>query len=298
MVVASVDSKRSTSFSVEPLRPFGAKVHGLDLSCALDADTVAAIRNIWSEHLVLVFPAQNLSEARQIAFSRNFGELAVHPEPEKTSSRAPEIFRVANVDEDGNMLDPDSEYHRFFSVLTGLWHTDGSYKALPSMGSMLHALEIPPEGGETWFCNMFMAYDALPAEIKAKIQGRHMVHAQDHTRVACPGLTPLTTEQRAVVPAVTHPLVRSHGDGRKSLYVNAVVAYYVGGMSLEDGKALHKELMELATRPEFVYRHDWTVGDLVLWDNRPTMHRVTAYDAHRYRRVMQRTEIMGTEPVY
>ena len=275
----------------------GAEVRGVDLSQPLDADTLAQINKVWAEHLVLVFPEQCLSEGQQIEFSRNFGELAVHPESEKTSSKAPEIFRVSNVDELGNRLDPNSEYHRFMTILTGVWHTDGSYKALPSRGSILHALEVPAEGGETWFCNMFAAFEALPDKVKKKIEGRHMVHAQDFTRVTCPGLTPLTTEQRASVPPVTHPLVRTHRDGRRSLYVNAAVAYFVGGMPLEEGKVFHTQLMELGTKPEFVYRHKWRVGDLVMWDNRGTMHRVTEYDAHCYRRAMQRTEIMGTEVV-
>ncbi len=276
----------------------GAEVRGIDLSGPLDGETVAWIKQTWAEHLVLVFPDQSLTEDQQVAFSRKFGELAVHVEPDKISARAPEIFRVSNVDEDGNRIDPESEYFRFFTVLTGRWHTDGSYKPMPSMGSILHGQVVPPEGGETWFCNMFRAYDGLPDAIKAKIEGRHMVHAQDFTRVTCPGLTPLTQAQREEVPPVTHPLVRTHGDGRRSLYVNAAVAYYVGGMGLEEGKAFHKQLMDLATRPEYVYRHRWSAGDVVMWDNRATMHRVTDYDGNKYRRAMQRTEILGTDIVH
>ncbi len=276
----------------------GAEVRGIDLSRPLDSQTVARIKEIWEEHLVLHFPGQSLTEDEQISFSRNFGELAVHVEPDKISKKTPEIFRVSNVDEDGNRIYPESEYYRFFTVLTGFWHTDGSYKPMPSMGSILHGLEVTPEGGETWFCNMFRAYEGLPDEIKQKIEGRHMVHAQDFTRVTCPGLTPLTQDQREEVPPVTHPLVRTHRGGRRSLYVNAAVAYFVGGMAIEEGKAFHKQLMDLATRPKFVYRHRWTAGDVVMWDNRGTMHRVTEYDGAEYRRAMQRTEILGTEIVH
>ena len=168
---------------------------------------------------------------------------------------------------------------------------------MPSLGSILHGLEVPLEGGETWFCNMIRAYEALPPEIKQRIEGRHMVHAQDFTRVTCPGLTPLTQEQREQVPPVTHPLIRTLGDGRRSLFVNAAAAYFVGGMPFEDGKAFHKQLMDLATRPAHVYRHRWSLGDVVMWDNRATMHRVTPYDGNKYRRAMQRTEILGNEIV-
>ncbi len=275
----------------------GAEVSGLDLSQPLDPATICALKEIWAEHLVLVFPEQDLDEAAQVRFSRYFGELAVHQDKEKISSTVPEIFRVANVDKDGNLLSEEHELRRYFRVLTGLWHTDGSYKAVPSFGSLLHAREVPPEGGETWYANMFAAYEALPEAIKSKIQGRHMVHSHEFTRVICPDLTPTTEQQQRDLPPVTHPLVRAHSDGRKSLYMSDNVAYYVGGMPLEKGKAFHRELMDLAIQPDFVYRHNWRAGDLVIWDNRATMHRVTDYDGRKYRRVMQRTEILGREVV-
>ena len=297
MSVASVESSPSAAFTVEPLVPFGAKITGLDLAQPLDADTVDQLTALWAEHLVLLFPEQTLSEEQQVAFTRNFGALACFHEQEKISSTFPEILRVSNVAADGSTLDPDSDYRRYFATLTGLWHTDGSYKAVPSRGSMLHALEVPPEGGETWFCNMFKAYDEMPADMKAKIQGRHMVHNHEVTRVLCPGLPPMKEEDKLALPPVTHPLVRTHGDGRRSLFFTANVAYYVGGMELEDGKAFHKELMDHASQDKFVYKHKWSVGDVVMWDNRPTMHRVTDFDAAKHRRVLQRTELLGTELV-
>ena len=149
----------------------GAEVRGIDLSRPLDAKTVAWIKRIWAEHLVLVFPGQSLTEDRQIAFSRNFGELAVHVEQDKVSTRAPEIFRASNVDEDGNRIDPESEYFRFFTILTGLWHTDGSYKTMPSLGSILHGLEVPLEGGETCFCNMMKEVAQTAACIGRQFDG-------------------------------------------------------------------------------------------------------------------------------
>ncbi|MDP6708377.1 MAG: TauD/TfdA family dioxygenase [Alphaproteobacteria bacterium] len=298
MVVDPISSKGAEALRVTERHPLlGAEVRGLDLSRPLDAATVAAILEIWARHLVLVFPEQELSEAAQVRFSRYFGELAVHQDPEKISARVPEIFRVANVDEDGNLLPEEHELRRYFRVLTGLWHTDGSYKDMPSHASVLHGLEVPPEGGETWYANMFAAYEALPEAVKKKIQGRQMVHSHDLNRIICPGLTPTTEQQKRDLPPMTHPLVRTHADGRKSLFISENVAYYVGGMPLEEGKALHRQLMELATRPEFVYRHKWQAGDVVMWDNRATLHRVTEYDGRKYRRVLQRTEILGQEVV-
>ena len=294
MAIAATDT---ATFTVEPLQPFGVRISGLDLARLDDAEAIAAIKALWAEHLVLVFPEQHFSEDEQIAFSRNFGTLAIHGDTDKLSSRRPEILRVTNVGEDGEILDSENEVARYFRTLTGFWHTDGSYKAIPSIGSLLHGLAVPPEGGETWFCNMFMAYDALSDDLKARIEGRHMVHYQTFSHRLCPGLTPYTAEQEAAQPPVTHPLVRTHANGRKSLYISGTNCYYAGGLPLEEGKALHAELMDHGTRDDFVYKHKWTAGDLVMWDNRPTMHRATAYDTARYRRNMQRTEIMGVEPV-
>ncbi len=275
----------------------GAEVQGLDLARVSDEESIELIRKLWLEHHVLVFPGQRLSEEAQVAFSRHFGELAVFHDQDKISGRRPEILRVANVDENGEMIDPDHPVRRYFALLTSLWHTDGSYKALPSLGSMLHALEVPPEGGETWFADMAAAFEALPEDLAAAIEGRHMVHSHNHTRLFAPDIAPMTPEDLEYLPPVTHPLVRRHDDGRRSLFLSENVAYYVGGMAIAEGQALHRRLMDHATRPEFVYRHRWAEGDVVMWDNRFTMHRVTPYDARHHRRVMQWTEIKGAEPV-
>ncbi len=275
----------------------GAEVRGLDLARVSDLETIELIKRLWLEHHVLVFPGQDLSEQAQVDFTAHFGELAVFHDQDKTSGRRPEILRVANVDENGEMMDPDHPVRRYFALLTALWHTDGSYKAYPSLGSMLHALEVPPEGGETWFTNCAAAYDALPEDLAAAVEGRHMVHSHNHTRIIAPGIPPMTPEDLEYLPPVVHPLVRTHADGRRSLYLSENVAYYVGGMSIRDGQALHRRLMDHATQPRFVYRHKWRKGDVVMWDNRFTMHRVTPYDARHHLRALQRTEIKGTEPV-
>ena len=159
---------------------------------------------------------------------------------------------------------------------------------------MLHALEVPPEGGETCFADAIAAYDVLPEEVKREVAGKYMVHSYEFTRHYESRLPPLSDRERVDFPPTTHPLVRRHTDGRKSLYISGNVAYYVGGMPLDDGKRLHKYLLDWVTQPRFVYMHRWTVGDVVLWDNRPTLHRVMHYDP-KYRRVLQRTEIKGTE---
>jgi alpha-ketoglutarate-dependent taurine dioxygenase len=281
---------------IHPLHEnIGVEVTGVDLRDVRDPATLAAIKALWEHHQLVLFRKQSLSEAQQVAFSRNFGELAVFLEDDKKSSNVPEILRISNVSEDGLKLKPDSPIHRYYSMLTALWHTDGSYKTIPSLGSVLHALEVPPEGGDTSFANTIAAYQALDPATRAKIDGKHMVHNYDVTRLLAPGIPPLTDAQKRDNPPVTHPVVRTHADGRKGLFISANVAYYVGGMPRDQGEALHKELIAWATQPRFVYDHKWTVGDVLMWDNRGTMHKAGIYDSSKYRRVMQRTEIKGTE---
>lgn len=272
----------------------GLEVRGIDLSEPLTQAEIAAIKELWRRHLVLIFPNQSLTEDQQIAFTRNFGELDITIEDDKKSSKNPEVLRIANVDESGEKLSTDHPIQRYFSALTALWHADGSYRAVPSYASMLHALEVTQEGGETCFANAIAAYEALPDDVKARIAGKHMVHAYEFTRIFENRLPPLSEAEKLSSPPTTHPVVRLHADGRKSLYVSGNVAYYVGGMPLDEGKALHKYLLDWVTQPRFVYAHKWTVGDVVLWDNRPTLHRVLPYDPS-YRRVLQRTELKGTE---
>jgi alpha-ketoglutarate-dependent taurine dioxygenase len=273
----------------------GVEVTGLDLSQPLDSTTLRALKALWQHHQLLLFRGQKLSEQQQVDFSRNFGELAIFLEDDKKSSKIPEILRISNVGEDGQKLKADNPVHRYYSMLTALWHTDGSYKPVPSLGSVLHALEIPPEGGDTCFANTIAAYEALSPEMKARIAGKHMVHNYDVTRLLAPGIPPLTEAQKRDNAPVTHPVVRTHADGRKGLFISANVAYYVGGMPREEGEKLHAELVAWATQPRFVYCHTWRVGDVLMWDNRGTMHKAGTYDAAKYRRVMQRTEMKGTE---
>ena len=159
---------------------------------------------------------------------------------------------------------------------------------------MLHALEVTPAGGETCFANAIAAYEALPEEVRRRLIGKSMVHSYEFTRQFEPGLPPLTAEERLAMPPAAHPVVRTHADGRKSLYISGNVAYYVCGMPLEEGKRLHAWLLDWVTQDRFVYAHRWSVGDVVLWDNRPTLHRVLPYDPS-HRRVLQRTELKGAE---
>lgn len=284
----------TTTLQTRPLHPaIGVEVQGLDLSQPLSDALIEEIKALWLKHFVLLFPRQSLTEEQQIAFTRRFGKLEVYIEADKRSDKNPEIVRISNVGEDGQIRPAQNDIARFFAILTRLWHSDGSYKAIPSLGSALHAIEVPPRGGETCFSNQVAAYEALPEATKQKLAGKHMLHDHDFTRILAPGLPPSPIEQRLAMPASVHPVVRTHPDGRKSLYLSANVAYYIAGLPHEEGKALHKELIEWCTQPAFVYCHAWQPGDLLMWDNRFTMHKVQPYQSTEHRRVMQRTELSG-----
>jgi alpha-ketoglutarate-dependent 2,4-dichlorophenoxyacetate dioxygenase len=179
-----------------------------------------------------------------------------------------------------------------YQLANMLWHSDSSFKPVPSLCSLLSARIIPPEGGATEFASGRCAYPSLPDDVKRRIEGLIVVHdfawSRDQVR---PGF--FTAEERAVYPPVRHPLVRTNPvNGRRSLFLGAH-ASHVDGMPVEEGRALLRELQEHLTRPEFCYRHEWGEGDLVVWDNRCVLHRATPYDTTRYKRLMQRTTISG-----
>lgn len=284
------------TLSIRKLHPaIGAEVSGLDLGAPVDSDTRAALLNAFARHHVLVFPGADISDEEHIAFSRNFSTLETFPQSNMGAARQPEIYRVSNVGEDGEILPTDSDTARYQS-LTQVWHTDGSYLPVPSLGAVLHGIEVTQEGGETQFANMFRAHDALAEGHKRALEKLKARHSFQYSR-ALKGLPPMKPEELAKVPPVDQPLVRVHGDGRRSLYLSAPLMECVVGWSEADSRSLFAELVAHATRPDFVYRHKWRPHDVVMWDNRCTMHCVTPYDAATKRRVMHRTALVGTEPV-
>lgn len=260
----------------------GIEVSGIDVTRPLDSDVIKALRDALAEYGVIVMRDQKIDDAAQIAFSRCFGSLERFVSAEHTNVSHPEIMEIVDVGDNTKWLSTAQ-----------LWHTDGSYKTVPSYVTTLRAIELPPVGGETWFCNTSAAYDALPEDRKRAIAELKVVHDLSHSRSLVPNLPPLSPEERAKVPAAVQPLVRLHsGTGRKVLYLGCH-AREILGMEQEEGRKLLAELEAWATQPRFVYQHRWTPGDYVIWDNRGTMHRVTQYDASVYRRLMHRTEVSG-----
>lgn len=281
----------ATGVTVRPLTAhIGAEIDGVDLSQDISDATFRTILDAFHKHGVIVFHGQSLTPERHIAFSRRFGELEVHVLSQYNLPGHPEIFVLSNVKEGGRAVGADRG-GRF-------WHSDLSYVERPSLGSLLYGVECPPEGGDTLFASMYAAYDALPEDRKAELTRMRGVHDfAYHYATYLTHRPPLTDEQRARVPPVEHPAVRTHPvTGRKALYVGEGLTSHFAGMDMGEGRRLVKELSDFATQPEFVYRHKWKAGDLVFWDNRCTMHQATEFDEEKYRRVMYRTTVAGDKP--
>lgn len=268
-----------------------AEITDLDLSRPLPAATVAAIRRALCDFPVLVFRNQALSKDQQAAFSAQFGELEGHIGKLSDGSTFPLVHTLTNLDAAGNVVNMD------VAKLNWFWHTDKSYHAVPSFVTILHALEVTPEGGETQFSNAHLAWAALPPAMQARLDGLQAVHDWVASRINS-GTSPATPEQRRERPPVTHPLVRTHPEtGRKSLYIGVHVSH-VAGLPAGESKALLAELTRHIGKPEFLYTHRWAKGDVVMWDNRALHHRaLDNYHMAAHRRVLNRTVIVGTRPV-
>jgi len=288
---------------VTPLDPqFVATITAVDLSRPIDDDIQRAIERAMDAYAVCVLPGQHLDDEQQIAFSRFYGPLELSPGIGRTPGAAAanarirhrEIFDISNLDQDGGLLG-DNNARSAFMQGNQLWHTDSSFRQESATWSMLHAKVIPAAGGDTEFADTRAAYDALPDAMKSRIEGLVAEHSLWHSRAKLGGYVP-TEEERKSYPSARHKLVRRHpGSGRYALYI-ASHASHIVGMPLEEGQVLLGELMEFATQPQFVYRHKWHVGDLVIWDNRCTVHRATPFEAADHVRELRRTTIIDTTP--
>ena len=267
----------------------GAEITGVDLKQDLDAGMIAAIRAAWLEHLVLVFPGQNLTTEEHIRFSRRFGELELHALKNLQGKEHPEILEITNRIVDGKRSET-AEVGR-------QWHTDGSATTRPSLGSLLYCRAMPEAGGNTWFASMYAAYNTLSDTMKGVLDplesvqdlgyfyGNRGIGAREADKVSA---------DIGDNPAVVQPLVTVHPEtGRKALFVNESLIRQIHGMNREESAGLLQYLHRHATRPEFTYRHYWRVGDLVMWDNRCTQHLAPRdYDPDQVRH-MCRTTLKG-----
>src|SRR5687768_8956557 len=249
----------------------------------------------FDEHSLLLFRDQRLDDASQIAFSRRFGPLETTIRSINSQARTrPEIANLANVDADDQLI-PAGDQRNVYNAGNQMWHTDSSFKRVPALASLLSAREVPPEGGETEFASMRVAYEALPPSVQQLLDGKVAIHSFVYSRgLVSDGLMP--PDHAAQVPPVPQLLVRANPrHGRKAYFV-ASHACEIVGMATDEARALLRNLLERATQPELVYTHRWRPGDLVMWDNRCMLHRGRPWDESAYRRVMHRTTVAGDGP--
>jgi len=281
------------ALSFKPLhRHFVAEVLGYDMREPIDSPTARVFEQAIDQYAVLVFPAQQVDDAQQLAFTGNFGppDIGRKKAVKTAAGRVPEeMIDLSNLDENGYVI--DANHRRVLSLLgTRLWHSDSSYQRPAAKFSMLRAITVPPWGGQTEFADCRAAYDALPEFLRVEAEPRFAEHWVHHSRSTL-GWEATEEEIRGAMLPVRWPLVRVHaGSGRKTLYIGAH-ARRVIGMELPAGRILLRDLQEHATQPEFVYRHAWQPGDLVLWDNRAVMHRGCRYDLSQIRD-MRRTTVL------
>jgi len=283
---ATTLNKKHATFTVRPLSPaLGAEILGVDLRDPIDGGLKQKLFDAWHQHLVILLRNQTLDEDDQVRFAENFGP------PAKTSSgrtfagvKHPSVMLVSNIREDGKPIGalPDGEMH---------FHTDQCHQEVPAKATLLYAIEIPSKGGNTLFSNAYAAYETLPEDIKRRIAGRRALNAYTTDT------TLRSTNYDDAKSSYWHPVVRTHpATGRKALYVNRLMTREIEGLPREESEAILQKLFDHQEQPKFVYEHVWRPGDILMWDNRCTLHARTDFSAGQ-RRLLRRVTILGEKPV-
>ena len=284
--------------TVTPLQPeFGARIEGLDLRRPMTEAEFQAVEAAINRFGVVVIPGQDIDDEQQMAFAQRFGPLETTRavvDVEKQRLKNGLMNDISNLDEKGEILAADDR-RRFFNLGNRLWHSDSSFKATPAKHSLLHARSIPPEGGDTEFADMRDVWAALPATMQEQVRDLVCDHSLIFSR-ALLGFAEFTEAERRKFAPVPQRLVRRHVEsGRLSLFLSSHIGR-IHGMPTPEALMLLRDLMEHATQRQFVYAHRWSVGDLVMWDNRCTMHRGRGYDDKRYKRDMRRVTLSDVAP--
>ena len=281
-------------YELRPLHDvFAAELLGADLREPPSAELIKTVQDAMAEYAVLAIPGQAITDEEQIRFTRAFGPLELLPNLGISKLRRtrlpPEMFDASNLDVNGDIVTPDSVRAKF-SKGNEFFHSDSSYNDLPTSWSLLYGRSVSPEGGNTEFLDSRAAYAALPDEMKSRIKDLVVEHSIWHSRRRG-GLKEVTREMEEAMPPVQHPLVRLSENGRKTLYIGGHASHIVD-MTMEEGRELLEELYQFATQPRFVYSHQWKNGDLLIWDNRCTMHRGTPFPYFKYKRDLRATRLL------
>jgi alpha-ketoglutarate-dependent taurine dioxygenase len=280
---------------IRPLHPhIGAEITGIDLADETAPAVWEQIQAAFHQHLLLVFRDQRIDEAATVRFARRFGPLEEFVDASYRGARYPEITRLTNLDENGRPYGPCAKMAKM--SLAENWHTDSSYRAIPALATLLHGMEVPGVGGDTGFASMYRAYEQLSDEQRRRIDKLSVIHSWEYQRGLVQGFPPLSDDERQAAPPVRHPLVRQHPQTlRNSVYISSS-AIQIEGLPPNDGVALLRELIEIATAPENVYIHRWRPLDLLIWDNRVALHRSEGFDYQslEHRRLLHRIVVAGS----
>jgi taurine dioxygenase len=276
----------ATLLRTRPLAPrIGVEIEGVDLSQPLDEPTFRAIEDAWHRHCIILFRGQRIDEDAQVRFAERFGSLArVLNKHGGASQHHPGVMFISNIRENGQLIGalPDGEMY---------FHSDQCYVEQPCNAAMLYAIEIPSRGGNTLFANMYEAYDALPDDLKQSLAGKRAVNVYDYD-----GSPTHRGVAREEAPRYAHPIFRTHpATGRKALYVNRLMTESIVGMDRAESDAILARLFDHQENPAWIYEHVWRPGDLLMWDNRCTLHARTDFDASE-RRLLRRCVVLGEKP--
>lgn len=289
-----MNAVQTTGIEVVPTgKALGVEIKGIDLSKNLSASEFAKIKKAWLDHLVVLIRGQEINDTQLQEFAALFGALDLAPPNTRGSPwipEAPNLTVISNVKEGGKPIG---------SLANGeaIWHTDMSYTEQPPTASLLYCLECPPASGDTWFANMYSAYDEMAGELRDKVVGRRAIHDSTYNSAGQQrmGFKEIVDPREA--PGARHPIIRTHPEtGRRTLYLGRRRNNYIVDMPLEESEKLLDQLWAHMTADKFVWRHRWRPGDILIWDNRCTMHRRDSFD-DKYRRIMHRAQVRGTHPV-
>ena len=284
-------TRAEQALQMRPLTPgLGVEILGVDIGRGIDDALFASIYDAFLAHQIIVFRDQDIPPGRQVEFGSRFGELQVHVMSQYHQNQHPELYFLTNLGPDGE----PSGKHPDRGTLE--WHTDGSWQRITGQATIMYAEEIPANGGETWFADMYGAYERLDDTEKARLAPLRALHNLDFSRNRRHGEDPLTEAQRREKPPVAQPVVRTHPEtGRRAIFLGDH-AECIEGMPYEEGRALVEALNAAIIHDDLVYRHRYRPGDLVAWDNRCLLHRATEYDPAAERRVMRRCTVLGEAP--
>jgi len=285
-IPASDVRRPADTMQTRPLSPaLGAEIMGVDLSEPISDELFAKIQDCWHQHLVVLFRDQHLSEDDQVRFAERFGKLAMSHTRRFTTAN-PAVMLISNIRQDGKPIGalPDGEMQ---------FHSDQCYQEIPAKGSMLYAIEVPSNGGDTLFANAYKAYETLPEDIKRRLDGRKAMHAYDYDVAG----TKRGTLIKEGVPHYAHPAVRTHpATGRQALYVNRLMTVAIEGLPEAESDELLNFLFAHQENPDFIYAHKWRPNDLLLWDNRCVLHARTDFSSDE-RRLLRRVTVLGERPM-